>query len=268
MARSVWIVAMGLACWLAAGLGGCASYVTPGGRADFRALGITAEEAAAMTDASIAARLARRPAASFPASIAAVRVQAPGYKSFSYEAGEGGGLCHIVTVREVETDEQFERLVKLPMVAGIVPANRLMALSRVTGEKDLRMMAASVQADMVLIYTFDTVFGSETVVPVLGTITLGIFPAKEARVTCTASAALVDTRTGFIYGLAEGTAKTDQLANAWTTKEAVDQSRRRAEARAFENLVGEIETMWKGVVGRYTGGAAAAEEGAVRIGGS
>lgn len=238
--------------------GGCASYVTPGAKADFRALGITPEQAEAMTDTSIAARLSRRPAASFPAAIASVRVQAADYRSYSYDRAGGGStgtgeLCHIVTVREVETAEQFERLSKMPMVAGVAPVNRLMAPTRVGSEKDLRMMAAGVQADMLLIYTLDTTFGSETVVPVLGTITLGLFPAKEARVTSTASAALVDTRTGYIYALAEGTAKTEQLANAWTTGEAVDQSRRRAEAEAFDKLVGELETAWKGVVARYVG---------------
>lgn len=256
MTMNAWIVAVvGVVLAVAPGLGGCARYITPGARADFRALGITPEQAEAMTDASIAARLSRRPAASFPASIAAVRVQAPGYTSYSYEGGGrgSGGLCHIVTVREVETDAHFARLTSLPMIAGVATVNSLIAPERVESEKDLRMMAAALQADMVLIYTLDTAFGSETIVPVLGTITLGLFPAKEARVTSTASAALVDTRTGYIYGLAEGTAKTEQLANAWTTKEAIDQSRRRAESEAFDKLVGEMEVMWKGVVARYVG---------------
>jgi hypothetical protein len=236
---------------LAGSLGACASYMTPGKPADFHALGITGEEAANVTENGIAKKLARRPAAGFPASIAAVRVQGPNYSSYSTGEAYGSGNFTIVTNRDVETDEQFERLTKMPLVRGIAPMNRIVVPANVSTEKDLREAAANLQADMVLIYTFDTKFGSETVVPALGTITLGIFPAEQARVTSTASAALVDTRTGYIYGLVEGTAKTSQMANAWTSTEACDQARRRAEGEAFGKLVDNIDTMWRGVATAY-----------------
>ncbi|HEX8915381.1 MAG TPA: hypothetical protein VF796_23715, partial [Humisphaera sp.] len=44
-----------------------------------------------------------------------------------------------------------------------------------------------------------------------------------------------------------------QLASAWTSGAAVDDSRRRAEKRAFADLVGELETVWTGV---YASGVA------------
>jgi hypothetical protein len=56
---------------------GCASYSAPGKSADFRAMGITAVQASALTDRDIAHRLDRKPLAGFPASVAVVRVQAP-----------------------------------------------------------------------------------------------------------------------------------------------------------------------------------------------
>jgi hypothetical protein len=237
---------------LAASLGACSSkYVTPGGPADFRALGITGQEADALADNSIVKKMNRRPAASFPASVAVVRVQGANYSSRTTTNAYAGGNYSIVTTRDVETDEQFDRLSKLPMVRGLAPMNRLVLPAMVTTERDLRDAAAELQADMLLIYTFDTRFGSQTVVPALGTITLGLFPAEQARVSSTASAALIDTRTGFIYGLAEGTHKTDQLANFWTTEEAIDQSRRRAETQAFDKLVANLETMWHGVATTY-----------------
>jgi hypothetical protein len=228
----------------------CASYTTPGGPADFHALGITKDQADAMTDVSLASHFDRKPAAGFPASIAAVRVQAPGYQSYTARS-YGNGRFSVVTVRDVETDEQFARLNALPMVRGIAPINRLLVPDDIQNDRDLRSIAAMAQADITLIYTFDTIFGSDTVVPALGTITLGIFPAERARVTSTASAAFIDTRTGYIYGLSEATAKTDQLANAWTTREAIDQSRRRAETEAFDKLVVELEKTWKQIVVRY-----------------
>ncbi|MBC7834982.1 MAG: hypothetical protein H7Y88_07760 [Phycisphaerales bacterium] len=241
---------------LLATIGGCAKYITPGGPADFRALGITSGEAEAMTDKNIAARLARKPAANFPAGIATVRVQAGGYRSHTWTNPESPGRYSVVTTREVEGEETFERLTTLPMIRGIAPINRLVAPPSVNTEMDIRSIAADLQADIVLLYTFDTTFGSETIIPALGTITLGIFPAEEARVTSTASAALIDTRTGFVYGLAESTARTEQLANAWTTGDAIDQSRRRAEKRAFEGLIGELEKAWPRLVSAYGPGSA------------
>lgn len=229
---------------------GCASYTTPGGPADFRAMGITGAEAAAQTESGIAERMSRRPLAGFPAGIALARVQGPGYKSLS-GSGYGTGAYTIVPTRLVETPEQMARLGKLPMIRGIAPLNRLVTPPHLGTERELREAAANVQADMVLIYTFDTRFGSEQTVPFLKTITLGIFPTEEAQVTSTASCALIDTRNGYVYGLAEGTSRQTQAANAWTTKDAIDQSRVRAEREAFDGLVKQFESMWMGVVTAY-----------------
>ncbi|MEM0982734.1 MAG: hypothetical protein AAGI17_02160 [Planctomycetota bacterium] len=224
-------------------LGGCAQYTVPGGPADFRALGVSVERQAQMTDWDLADEFDRQPAASFPARVAVVRLQDRGYAEWDYSARKRGSVS-VVTRREVETDEHFERVNSLEGIAQIAMLNSFVLPDRVSSVDDLRASAAAVQADMLLAYTLDTRFGVEKVVPFLGEITLGIFPAKESRVTSTASAVLLDTRTGYIYGLAEGTSKTSQLANAWTKRDAVEQSRRRAEREAFDALVGEIETMW------------------------
>ncbi len=250
-----------MAACLCTGLGGCAGkYVTPGGPADFRALGISRQEADAITDTSIAERMSRRPAASFPASIALVRVQAGGYYSHS-SRGIGSGRYTILTNRDVEQPEQLSRLETLPMTRGLASLSRLITPQQVNTDMDLRSAAADLQADMILLYTFDTVFTTETTIPALGVITLGLFPNEQARVVSTASAALVDTRTGFVYGVAESTSKTTQLANAWTSDDAVDQSRRRAETEAFGGLVTNLEALWTTVVNRYGPPSGAAPAG-------
>ncbi len=231
-------------------LGACARYQTPGAGADFRALGITPAEVEASTDGAIARKLALKPLASFPTSIASIRVQGARYRSYT-TSGYGHGEFTIITTRDVETEEQFNRIASLPMVRGVAPINRFVISDDISSERQLREAAATVHADMTLLYTFDTQFGDETIVPALGFFTLGLFPDREARVRTTASAALVDTRNGYVYGLAEATVKTEQLANAWTSKQAVDQSRRRAETRAFDQLVGEVEKMWTGVLAQY-----------------
>jgi hypothetical protein len=231
-------------------VGGCGSYMTPGKPADFRALGISAEQAAAQTDASIEAKLQLKPLASFPTDIACVRMQDFSYSRFS-NAAYGSGDYAVMPVREGGSQEAFDTLAALPMVRSIVPLNRLVVDPNIKTHEDIRQSAAAVHCDMILVYTFDTRFGSETTVPYLGTITLGFFPNQQARVTCTASAALLDTRNGYIYGLAEATYKTEQIANTWTTTDAIEQSRRRAESKALQALADEVGKLWVRVVARY-----------------
>lgn len=229
---------------------GCGAYRTPGARADFQAMGITAAEVDAQTDVSIARRLERKPLAGFPAQIAIARVQGPGYRSETVQ-GYGEGNFTVVTTRDVEPQDAFQRLAALPMIGGVATLNRLVLPPRLQSEEDLRKAAATVQADMLLLYTFDTAFQTDTKVRPLGLITLGLFPDRVSRVTCTASAALLDTRNGYVYGLAEGTAQKQQLSNAWNDEDALDQARRQAEREAFEKLFGGFETAWHEVVARY-----------------
>jgi hypothetical protein len=67
-------------------------------------------------------------------------------------------------------------------------------------------------------------------------------------VSCTASAVLMDTRNGYVYGVAEGTERQQQLASAWTSQAAIDQTRRRVELAAFKKLGDNLQTTWTGVV--------------------
>ena len=234
-------------------MGGCgmqSAYRVPGAPADFRALGITPDEVEAQTDVSIARRLDRKPTARFPTTIAVARVQGARYSSHTAR-GYGEGQFTIVTTRDVEPDNAFDRLENLPMVAGVHSLNQLVMPRHLRSEEDLRGAAANVQADMLLIYTFDTQFETNKKIQPLGLITLGLFPDRDVRVTCTASAALMDTRNGFVYDLAEATAQEQKLSNAWNNDDAIDTSRRKTEEQAFVTLVGEIEKKWQRVASRY-----------------
>jgi hypothetical protein len=230
-------------------LGGCAAatYQVPGRAADFNALGITPETIEIQTDAPIAQRLDRKPLATFPAAVAVARVQGRGYQSYT-ATGHGQGDFTIVTTRDVEDRVHFERIASMPMIRALLPINRLVAPTHIRKELDLREAAAAVNADMLLIYTFDTRFHIDTTVPALGTLTLGAFPNRRANVTTTASAALLDTRNGYVYGLAESTARRDRTANAWFSEQSVDRTRREAEAEAFAKLLDEVQLMWSQVV--------------------
>jgi len=230
---------------------GCANYATPRRAADMSLFGVvTPEQRQHMTDAQIIRVMERQPLAAFPTGIAYVRVQEPGYRSYKTDS-YGGGKYSVVLARTVERDADIERLANLPMVHGLAPMNRLLLPRQFHDDKDLRQAAASLHADMVLIYTFDTAIRMGDNTSPLDVVTLGFLPHKRARVTTTASAVLMDTRNGYVYGVAEASARHEQPANTWTTSDAIDQSRRRTEAEAFERLVVELERTWLGVINEY-----------------
>ena len=231
---------------------GCASYATPGPAANMAAFGVMGEqERTAATDWHVRGALERKPLASFPTSLAVVRVQGSGFRSYACGPAYGQGAYSVVTVRDVETDEHFEKLAALPMVSGVARVNRLLLPVNLQSDKELRTAAGALHADMLLIYTFDTDISYGGTSSPLDVVTLGFLPHEQVHVVTTVSAALLDTRNGYIYGLADGAAKHRQYANTWTSSLAVDQSRLKTEREAFETMLDEFTRTWKGVVETY-----------------
>jgi hypothetical protein len=232
---------------------GCAArYVPPGRGADLRSIGL-APEVASQTDAAIRRTLDRKPLTKFPTSLALVRIQAPEYYSPT-ACGWGHGRYSIVTTRDVETDAQFARLESMPEVRGLARLNRLLfASSSLESDVQLRAAAAGLQADMLLVYTLDTTFYTEDAAVPLTVITLGLSPNRLAHAITTASGAFVGTHNGYVYGLAEVTARNDRLASAWTDSEAIDAARRKTESESFEKLVTELQKTWADIIRQYAG---------------
>lgn len=234
-----------IACALFAG--GCSTYTTPAAGVGSAALADLAKN----TDPDIAKVLQREPIAPFPARLAVARIQAVGYHSYTVES-YGRGSYSVVTTRDVERDEDFQRLTNLPQVLGVARLNRLVLPEQLKTDRELRQAAAAVKADLLLIYTFDTAFRvKDHEVGPLGVITLGFLPNQEARVTCTAAAAVYDVRTGYVYNLSEAIARKSQIASAWTSRDAVDETRLKAERQAFENLLDEFEKGWGTILQTY-----------------
>ena len=231
---------------------GCGHYVAPMRGADMSLFGgrASADVRRQQTDPGINRMLDRQPLAQFPASLAVVRVQAPGYRSYRCES-YGRGRYSVVTTRDIETDEHFQRLQTLPQIDGVSPVNRLLVSHDLQSDDELRRAAAALHADLLLVYTIDTTFRSDDKAVPLTVFTLGLFPGKVARVVTTASAVLLDTRNGYVYSVVEGTDKTTQLANAWTNEQAVEDSRRRTELKAFDSMLDQFEKAWPHVVARY-----------------
>lgn len=232
-----------LAACCAALLAGCSTYRTPGAGV---ALGAITE-----ADGDIATAFQREPAVQFPAQLAVARVAGAGYWSRS-NSGYGGGAYSIVTTRDIETDASLARLGRMPRIAAVAPVSRLLVPIQLQSTRDLRIAAAQLRADVLLIYTIDTRFRTETTeLGPLQTVALGFLPSKKAVVNATCAFMIVDVRTGFIYGTGETTASEDQRSNVWGTDSAIEEARLRAERRAFEDGLGEVETLWASIVAAH-----------------
>lgn len=245
-AQRVRAVAVGFSAAGAAFLiGGCGgtSYATP------NASGANLKTICRQTapDGPVGDVASRKPMAVLPTAIAAVRVQAPGYWSHSVET-YGEGDYRVLTTREVESTTDLSRLAKLPMVTGIAPLNRLVLPKQLHTDAELREGAAAMHADVLLVYTFDTSCNVEDHLSPLSFATLGLSPTVTTSTYSTASAVLLDTHTGYVYGYADATAHDGQLTNCWMIQQASDDAGRRSEAAAFAGLVDNLQITWRGVV--------------------
>ena len=205
-----------------------------------------------LADADINELMSRKPDAEFPAHVVIARIQAPKYQSQGAE-GYGSGRYNVVTTREVESEEDIDRISKWPKIAQLAPLNRLLLPPQLNSIKDLRSAAARARADILLIYSLDTTFrvGPQKYPP-LSAISLGFLPNQEAKVTTTASAVFFDVRTEFVYGFAEATTQEAENASVWSSSAIVDQLRIKTERDAFHGLVDELEKTWDSILKRFT----------------
>jgi hypothetical protein len=229
---------------LALSLAGCATYIPPGAKADLQAF----------APPSVQEGFAAKPTNPFPASIAAVRVQAPAYSN-EYLRQNGGqygtGRYSVITVREVEEQAQFDRIAALPQVSGLVTLNRMLLPARLEGDREVRVAAARLQADLVFLYTFDTAFFDTDAAKPLTVITLGLSPTRKITAVTTVSALLLDTRTGYVYSAYEVTEREATMSTSWGSRDTADEARRKTERRAFGKLVDELVASWPKLLQRH-----------------
>lgn len=227
--------------WAALGLSGCASYTTPGGPVDLTGI----------QSADIRELMSREPAAVFPAGLSFARVQSPAYRSMTAET-YGSGAFAVVANREFMTDAILQDIAGWPSVTAIAPLTRLLTPTQLNDIDDLRTASARLKSDILIVFTLDTTFrvDGKSIGP-LSVISLGLLRDRETVVSTTASAVFVDVRSGFVYGVAESTAAEKQVTSAWGNINVVDQARLVTERQAFDGLLRELETTWKGIVAEH-----------------
>ena len=85
----------------------------------------------------------------------------------------------------------------------------------------------------------------------MNVVSLGFLKNKRVSVTTTVSAAFFDVRTGFLFGLAEATARDSKLSSVWSKAASVDDMRVVTEKAAFQKLIPELEASWVGMVSQH-----------------
>lgn len=227
---------------------GCGHYVNPGSAADFEALGLTRADVDRASDLGVVREFERLPLATLPVTIGVARVQGPGYLARRGPRTIGGD--HVL-LRNPESERLVETLTELPQIEGVATLSPLLLPGGNLTQASIRRCAARLQVQMVLIYTIETLDHGEQHLPFWSLLTLGILPSYEARIASVASAVLVDTRTGFVYGAAEGAGESSRLTSAWSQGRASRRAQDRADRAALEDLMGNIQPMWLGVVERW-----------------
>jgi hypothetical protein len=156
-----------------------------------------------------------------------------------------------VTTRDIETEADIDTLSRLPGVEGVAALNRLLLPKTLSSDLDLREAAAKLQTDAMLIYTIDTEFSDRDIIPPLTTLTLGLAPNTRYKIRSTASAILMDTRTGYIYGALEEGDSLSGLTIGWGSSAAIDSARKKAERAAFDKLLASFDPFWRRIHNRY-----------------
>jgi hypothetical protein len=233
-----------LAVGMAIATSGCNSYATPKRGADLKtieAVSYTPSSTPETKTPSGAGSAEPQPTAQFPVDLAIVRMSA----SF------GTGLFSVMTVRDIETEEDYDRILDQTDIEQIVTLNRLLLPKQFQGYQDLQRAADRLHADMLLIYTIDTAFYDRNSSTPLTVITLGFSPTVQIKVVTTISGILLDAKTDYVYGALEVTDQKEKSTSALSTKDDCDALRVQTERAALDKFLDEFETTWRAVRHEY-----------------
>ena len=154
-------------------------------------------------------------------------------------------------IRSLSAQGRLDTLKSLPQVADFITLSSLLTNPQTTATKPdlaIREAAARMHADAVLIVATETQATDGKIIAPLTELSLGLFPNKRYELVSTALAALVDTRTGYIYGALEESRSRTGLTMAWGSDDVMHRARTRTEREALEKLIAAFPPFWRGVV--------------------
>ncbi len=190
-----------------------------------------------------------QPTAQLPVVLAIARIQGPMY---SYPNNTGYSVMNVNQPGMGLNEDVFKNL---QHISQVVPVNKLLVAGPQNSANDLRNAALSLKADMLFVFTLDTQQTQSDWSSPLSLYSLGLSPSVKVEVTTSAMGMLIDTQTGYVYGVLEATSYKKQIAAYMTCQNAWDQCRKVTEKKAVEELNKKFETMWNGVLSQYEQGA-------------
>jgi phosphoenolpyruvate-protein kinase (PTS system EI component) len=78
-----------------------------------------------------------------------------------------------------------------------------------------------------------------------------MFASEKSRIVTTCAAAFIDVRTGYVYGVAEGSATQTRHSSIWTTERTIDAARLKTEREALSAALKEVARTWSGIYAQY-----------------
>ena len=210
---------------------GCTSYVNSPAVA--RSL---KEKRAAFSDPLIAQASNAKPAMRFPSTIAIA-------------ANDRDVREHL---RALSAHGTLDSLNSLPQLARTVIVSPVLVGEtdrehRITADLRLREAAAKLHADAVLIVANESQLTDGRIIAPLTELSLGLLPNKRYELISTAFAALVDTRTGYVYGTDEKSRARSGITMAWGSDDVIHRARAKVEREALEKLFADFPAFWRGV---------------------
>jgi hypothetical protein len=209
---------------------GCQSYVNSPAVAEARAA-----KREAFSDPLLARAFHARPAMRFPATIALAT----------------DNLATREQIRALSARGALDRVKSLPAIANVATLSPLLAAKSTKPDLVAREAAARLHADAVLLVSTETQATDGKILAPLTAFTLGMLPNKHYEIVSTAMAALVDTRTGYVYGIIEESRARSGLTMAWGSDDVMTRTRSAAERDALTKLFSEFPAFWNGVVQKH-----------------
>ena len=220
--------------------GGCVG-LQPKVGADLSIMGLDPEVAASIHSDNRAQK-GIEPKAKFPLRLAVVEL-------------ERGGRCRdgeaSVRVVDPESPEKLRELANLRAVAGMRIIDRRMVSGRQRHSAGVRRAAELAGAEMILIYTIHITDEDTDHLPPLTLFTLGLAPTTTTKGNAVVDALLMDTESGYIYGIGRTEASNTRLSNMWRSGRARDRAIARARQRAVAHLVDHMVDAWEAVIEEY-----------------
>ena len=163
----------------------------------------------------------------------------------------------IMHLRALDALGKLESLKTLPDLRGLPLVTSLLENGKEHADEgtdfDLRLReaAARLHADAVLLISLETNATNGEIFAPLTTATLGLFPNNRYEIIATGLAALVDTRTGYVYGTLEKSAAKTGVVMVAGSDSSLERRKKGAQREAMEKLVKEFPSFWQGIVSTH-----------------